>query len=137
MNATFGGLSPSETARDEAEPEGKSLARRGLDALLERYPAAQIEEIDGQTGRRGLAPLGLGFFKTPPGPWVRVMLDEKEFAIWKETGAVYRTKRGAVEEEPVLTICKHERRVPAAMPGYDLCTVCWSLISKEDCCDKT
>jgi hypothetical protein len=93
----FNGMSPRELEREAPPP-----ARLGLDLLLALYPNAQIDGIDGQSEvfMRDAAD-GVAF--RDKGPWMRVWLDGEEFAIWKETGAVYRTLvDGSVEDDPFL-----------------------------------
>jgi len=81
-------------------------ARTGLFILLINYPDAMIVKYDAQiydeqpSGTPGTP----GWWaRKPDGPWVCVDLDNGEkFAIWKETGNVFRVdENGAVEDEPL------------------------------------
>lgn len=75
-----------------------SLAREALDRLLASKPGVDIDSVDGQlvADRRMTYP-------GPPGPWVCVdFADGTKFAIWKQTGDIYRVdEHGAVEDDPV------------------------------------
>jgi len=92
---------PKEEARENHVSEFISLddrriitrARRGVDLLLELYDTAKIIKIQDQQGS---------------GPWLLVDLETdggfQHFAIWKQTGNVYRANFGEVEEDPYLLI---------------------------------
>lgn len=89
-----------------------SAARQGLDRLLDAYPDADIERIDGQPAvDAGATRDYLGaplreILPQPAGPWVCIdFVDGSKFAIWKNTGAVYRVdEHGAVEDDPIIQL---------------------------------
>jgi hypothetical protein len=93
----------------EGEP---SLARRGLDKLLEAFWFREIESVDSQPGLpivvRDIVTdeQSMSWAPGPSGPWVIVtFVGADQFAIWKETGAVYRVGAdGAVQDEPILLV---------------------------------
>jgi hypothetical protein len=122
-----GGISPSPRAPGTPVPPprpadaplskhpvplpARSLARRGVDALLAKYPGCTIQAFDSQAERPVLAKdVATGkvseLTRLPAGPWVRVWLDGGgSFAIWKRTGNVYRVgDDGAVEDDPFIEI---------------------------------
>jgi hypothetical protein len=78
----------------------RSLARIGLERLLEMYGTFDVLEVDWQDN----------------GPWVLVTLGQPSsdgvdaharhhFAIWKSTGAVHGIEHdGAVTDEPLLSV---------------------------------
>jgi hypothetical protein len=77
-----------------------SLARQGLDLLLQVHPSFDLVEVDWQLA--------------DDGPWVLVTLGQPSegdspvwakhhYAIWKFTGAVYGVQHdGAVTDDPLL-----------------------------------
>lgn len=81
------------------------FARLALDELLRLYPDSNVRSIDwqlpheifsaGVPSRRWEAGMA--------GPWVLVTLSEEgQFAIWKQTGALYWVGRdGAVGDDPI------------------------------------
>ena len=99
---------PRRIMRPARYPPGSraKLTREGLLRLLALVPA-EIASIDGQAKRTdrvyppidGVAVMEVGW---PEGPWVCVdFADGQRFAIWKETGDIYRVGHdGAVEDEP-------------------------------------
>jgi hypothetical protein len=82
----------------------RSLARIGLDRLLEFYPHFDVVRVEWQR----------------EGPWLLVDIGQPSehngtpglpdafalhpFAIWKATGAVYGMTDGAVNDEPLLSL---------------------------------
>lgn len=93
----------------ETEP---SLARRGIDRLLEVMAHREILSLDSQPGREASAtrdypgaPLR-DYSAQEPGPWVLVtFVGGDQFAIWKATGAVYIVgPDGAVDDDPILAV---------------------------------
>lgn len=84
-----------------------------MNALRERFPGRKIERFDTQLphplvaydvdehGERGKP---YRSWDLPAGPWLLVRYaDEEEYAIWKQTGAVYRVgPDGAVDEDPII-----------------------------------
>jgi hypothetical protein len=80
-------------------------ARRGLDALLARYPMLDLVKADARANDDR--------FRASD-PWLIVTLGQRsegmaevyarhEFAIWKNTGAVYIVDHhGAVGEDPII-----------------------------------
>jgi hypothetical protein len=79
-----------------------SSLRRSLDALLARKPGVMILWFDAQRGDVPGYPL-----MRSNGPWVCVDFEDGEkFAIWKNTGNVYRVGDGplggAVEDDPII-----------------------------------
>ena len=89
-----------------------SSARRGLDALLARFPMYDLLALDWDPGRpvqgRRAGDLNVN-------PWLIVELGQRsdgsteawtasKFAIWKSTGAVHTIGAdGAVSDDPILT----------------------------------
>jgi hypothetical protein len=89
-----------------------SPARRGLDALLARFPTYDLLALDWDPGRpmpgRRAGDLNVN-------PWLIVDLGQRsdggteawaasKFAIWKSTGAVHTLGAdGAVSDDPILT----------------------------------
>lgn len=93
-----------------------SPARKGLDALLERYPHFDLLSVDWQIGSEYRS--GAPDWTYIVGPWLLVTLGEPsdtstpepirawarwEFAIWKHTGAVHSMEGGAVSDDPIFT----------------------------------
>jgi|SRR5215472_1274064 len=82
-----------------------SPARRGLDALLARYPHFDVLYVErGSAEHTRIA-----------APWIIVTLGQPsdneieafarwEFAIWKNTGAVYTVEDGAVADDPIIEV---------------------------------
>lgn len=78
-----------------------SLMRQGLNALLEQFSGLDVLKVELQTDYEGKR----------PGPWTLVDLGilgwshRKEFAIWNNTGNVYRDdEQGAVEDDPMIEV---------------------------------
>jgi hypothetical protein len=93
---------PGPNEQVTAVIERKSRSRLALDKLLEAFPHGDVAKIDGQPGNLTGAPE----YQSNPGPWALVdFTDGQRFAIWKETGAIYRVGDfGAVEDDPWLTL---------------------------------
>lgn len=84
-----------------------SLARRGLDALLERYPFFDLLDVKRSVGGERYGLIG--------NPWMVVVLGQRsegeseafarwEFAIWLSTGAVHSLRDGAVSDDPIIEV---------------------------------
>lgn len=92
----------------------RSMARRGIDALLAMFPWREIEKIDNQQphpievydvdehGNRASEPYRR--WDLPAGPWVVVkFVGGAEFGVWKLTGAVFSIGiDGVVAEDPII-----------------------------------
>jgi hypothetical protein len=108
-------LVDAERKRDRIGKSSMTKARRGFNMLLRNYPDAEVATIWNQD--KGV----VGNYVHPevqerirmvavtPGPWTCVDLliegELKQFAIWNNTGHVYRIgKGGAVEDDPFLKI---------------------------------
>jgi hypothetical protein len=87
------------------DPFTVTPARRGLDALLARYPMLDLVHADARPHPTTAE---------PSDPWLLVTLGQRsegmsevyarhEFAIWKNTGAVYIVGHdGAVADDPII-----------------------------------
>ena len=90
------------------------ILTRSLDALRAMFPDRKIERFEAQLSRPLIAydvdsdgkRVGKPYrmWDLPAGPWLCVTFDDgEEYAIWKETGHVYRVgSDGAVEEDPII-----------------------------------
>jgi len=85
------------------DPFTPSLVRRGLNELLLRYPHLDLVQVMWPDSEEMLE------------PWVLVVLGQHsegmkpawarwQFAIWKQTGSVYRMESGAVEDDPIIEV---------------------------------
>lgn len=74
---------------------------RSLNVLTALLAGREIERIDGQDQPSYVINDNGNL---PNGPWVCVdFTDGSKFAIWKETGAIYRIgPTGAVEDDPLV-----------------------------------
>lgn len=78
---------------------GRSWARKGFDLLMAHYPDADLAWLDSQPERTS----GAIHYQRAAGLWWSVDLSVGSFAIWKETGAVYRVDDfGAAAADPFL-----------------------------------
>lgn len=90
-------------------PFDPSLARRGLDELLARYPHLDLVRVDWQLPDPETSSI--------VSPWLLVELGQPSdgfektpawaiwhFAIWRSTGAVYVMRDGAVDDDPILVV---------------------------------
>jgi hypothetical protein len=88
-----------------------SLARRGLNLLLNEYPLADVVYLDHQGYREAFnkSKASVDVIVTQgDGPWTQVTMKDAagfhEYAIWNRTGAVYHCDQyGAVADDPFLT----------------------------------
>jgi len=89
-----------------------SLARRGFDELLVRFPHLDVVNVSWAETKEA---------ELISQPWVLVTLGQPsqgeilawarwQFAIWKPTGSVYRMEHGAVEDDPYITVSDEEER---------------------------
>ena len=101
-----------------------SKAREGLDKLLELFPEADLAWVRQQnetimnTYREQVKPSQYSSqeYWLAPGPWLCVDLFVRgrilQFAIWNETGNVYRVAKefeeypGSVSDDPIIIITK-------------------------------
>jgi len=92
-------------------PFTASPARRGLDELLKRYPFFDVLYIERGSTESELRTEG----PLIAAPWILVSLGQPseneieafarwEFAIWKNTGAVYRVVDGAVQDPAIIEV---------------------------------
>jgi hypothetical protein len=88
-----------------------SPARRGLDALLARYPHFDVLYVERGSAQGEMYPL----VDSISAPWIMVTLGQPsegeieafarwEFAIWKNTGSVYTMADGAVSDDPIIEV---------------------------------
>ena len=82
--------------------------REAFDKLLASKPGVELASYDPQPEHeiwaRDVHTGEMSILTTePPGPWVCVdFADKEKFAIWKNTGNIYRVgDNGAVEEDPI------------------------------------
>ena len=92
-------------------PFTASPARRGLDELLKHYPFFDVLYIERGNAETEMRIQGAPFSAA----WILVTLGQPsegeieafarwEFAIWKNTGAVYRVVSGAVQDPAIIEV---------------------------------
>jgi hypothetical protein len=93
-----------------------SPARKGLNDLLAFFPHFDLLEVEWQVEEEIPQQTEWGGIAIPRyGPWVLVKMGQPsdgispawavwEFAIWRNTGAVYTMSHGAVSDDPIFPV---------------------------------